>query len=306
MGTSYDMAEIPASDAITLPGTIDLVIDAAHLPDKLFLPEDPGSLYASPRIPVDVELEQGYRLEFMVWRGPDLASGSLIADVSHAAGRVALELGLSASVIHGIDGLLSALVESTLRGEPSEPFIFFDEAHQVFRIREEELWQFWLNPFRYQSRERTSYLSFEVVEIRPGSTKTRHRVKLASGAVGVIGSILIGTSDVAEAAKKIMEAGQSGYTMIFNRDEEKRKQLADDMYNQLAIEVQKGNYRMLQDYLRAAGHDPGKTDGVVGPATRGAIEGFEKANGLPVTGSPKGSPMLRILTRILAEKVKLP
>ncbi|WP_235913736.1 peptidoglycan-binding domain-containing protein [Teichococcus coralli] len=305
MGESHGATANLASDAIALPGTVDLVVDASQLADRLFMPQSPAAWF-SPEMPVDVELEHGYTLQFAVRRGQEFAAGSHVADVAHSTGRIALELGLVATIVHRLDGLLSAAVESTLRGEASAPFVFLDQTHRVFRITEEELRLFWQNPFTSRYTAGTSYLSFEVVEVHPGSTKVRHRIKVASVAVGAIGTILVVTGDAAEAAKKIMEAGQSGYTMIFNRDEEKRKQLADDMYNQLVVEVQKGNYRMLQDYLRAAGHDPGKSDGVVGPMTRGAIEGFEKANGLPVTGSPKGSPMLRILTRLAAEKVKVP
>ncbi|MEO0938407.1 MAG: lytic murein transglycosylase [Pseudomonadota bacterium] len=46
----------------------------------------------------------------------------------------------------------------------------------------------------------------------------------------------------------------------------------------------------LQTGLNRAGFDSGKADGVVGSGTRAAIEAYQRANGLPVTGDP--SPAL--------------
>ena len=40
----------------------------------------------------------------------------------------------------------------------------------------------------------------------------------------------------------------------------------------------------LQQALKDKGHDPGPVDGVMGPATRGAIRSFQAANGLAVDG----------------------
>ena len=42
----------------------------------------------------------------------------------------------------------------------------------------------------------------------------------------------------------------------------------------------------LQRRLTAAGFDTEGSDGVIGAKTRAAIEGFERARGLPVTGEP--------------------
>ncbi len=39
-----------------------------------------------------------------------------------------------------------------------------------------------------------------------------------------------------------------------------------------------------QEHLKAAGFDPGNTDGVVDPDTVRAIRQFQQANGLPATG----------------------
>lgn len=44
--------------------------------------------------------------------------------------------------------------------------------------------------------------------------------------------------------------------------------------------------RRMQSRLSALGYDTKGTDGVVGPATREAISGFQRARGLPVTGEP--------------------
>ena len=42
----------------------------------------------------------------------------------------------------------------------------------------------------------------------------------------------------------------------------------------------------LQAALDDLGFDPGPADGLLGPATRGAIRAFQEANDLPVTGRP--------------------
>ncbi len=52
--------------------------------------------------------------------------------------------------------------------------------------------------------------------------------------------------------------------------------------------------RELQERLNAAGFDAGTPDGVIGSGTEAAIEAFEAANGLPVTGEPS----LAILRRL--------
>jgi peptidoglycan hydrolase-like protein with peptidoglycan-binding domain len=38
--------------------------------------------------------------------------------------------------------------------------------------------------------------------------------------------------------------------------------------------------------LKDKGHDPGAIDGVIGPKTRGALESFQKAEGIDPTGRP--------------------
>ncbi|MEO8241536.1 MAG: lytic murein transglycosylase [bacterium] len=42
----------------------------------------------------------------------------------------------------------------------------------------------------------------------------------------------------------------------------------------------------LQQQLTRMGYDTGSTDGVFGPVTRSAIEGYQQSRGLPVTGTP--------------------
>ena len=42
----------------------------------------------------------------------------------------------------------------------------------------------------------------------------------------------------------------------------------------------------LQQRLTAAGYDTGGSDGVIGGKTKAAIEAFQRARGLPVTGEP--------------------
>lgn len=52
--------------------------------------------------------------------------------------------------------------------------------------------------------------------------------------------------------------------------------------------------RALQERLNAAGFDAGTPDGVIGSGTEAAIEGYQAANGLPVTGQPS----LELLRRL--------
>ena len=42
--------------------------------------------------------------------------------------------------------------------------------------------------------------------------------------------------------------------------------------------------RQIQESLARLGHDPGASDGLIGPRTRRAIRAFESAKGLPVDG----------------------
>jgi len=53
-----------------------------------------------------------------------------------------------------------------------------------------------------------------------------------------------------------------------------------------AAGMSKANRQELQSRLTAAGYDTEGNDGVIGRRTRAAIEGFQRARGLPVTGEP--------------------
>lgn len=61
-----------------------------------------------------------------------------------------------------------------------------------------------------------------------------------------------------------------------------------------------GPMRELQALLRTRGHDPGPLDGAYGTAVRTAIEAYERASGLPVTGLATEALLRRLMqeTRI--------
>ncbi|QXT41408.1 lytic murein transglycosylase [Gymnodinialimonas ceratoperidinii] len=52
--------------------------------------------------------------------------------------------------------------------------------------------------------------------------------------------------------------------------------------------------RELQELLNRAGYDAGTPDGVVGSGTEAAIEAYQAANGLPVTGEPSAALLRRL------------
>ncbi|WP_207479693.1 peptidoglycan-binding domain-containing protein [Arenibaculum pallidiluteum] len=52
--------------------------------------------------------------------------------------------------------------------------------------------------------------------------------------------------------------------------------------------------REIQRRLRERGFDAGTPDGFAGPRTRAAIEAFERASGLPVTGEPSAALLRRL------------
>jgi len=51
------------------------------------------------------------------------------------------------------------------------------------------------------------------------------------------------------------------------------------------IPMSRADIRRVQELLAEAGFDPGPLDGIVGPRTRAAVEGFEQAQNLPTTGT---------------------
>jgi lytic murein transglycosylase len=61
-----------------------------------------------------------------------------------------------------------------------------------------------------------------------------------------------------------------------------------------AAGMTKADRQELQRLLTAAGFDTGGTDGVIGAKTRAAIEAFERASGLPVTGEPSIALLRRL------------
>lgn len=78
--------------------------------------------------------------------------------------------------------------------------------------------------------------------------------------------------------------------------EERRTQLADDLDQQLNFEswmstrvempaVSREEVRRAQELLAQQGYEPGPIDGLYGPLTKAAVERFEQARGLPVTGT---------------------
>lgn len=52
--------------------------------------------------------------------------------------------------------------------------------------------------------------------------------------------------------------------------------------------------KTLQRRLAAAGFEPGPADGVLGSATRAAIEGYQRAEGLAITGTPSPALLARL------------
>lgn len=77
---------------------------------------------------------------------------------------------------------------------------------------------------------------------------------------------------------------------------ERRALLADDLEQQLYFEswmstrvpmpaMSRDDMRRAQELLAQQGFDPGPIDGFDGPRTRAAVERFEEARGLPVTGT---------------------
>lgn len=77
---------------------------------------------------------------------------------------------------------------------------------------------------------------------------------------------------------------------------ERRSLLAQDLDQQLYFEswmstrvpmpaLSREDVRRAQKLLAAQGYEPGPIDGFYGPRTRAAVERFETAHGLPVTGT---------------------
>ncbi|WP_457774747.1 peptidoglycan-binding protein [Phycobium rhodophyticola] len=52
--------------------------------------------------------------------------------------------------------------------------------------------------------------------------------------------------------------------------------------------------KRLQARLTAAGYDTGGADGVLGKKTEAAISAYQRANGLPVTGTPSQDLLARL------------
>ncbi len=78
--------------------------------------------------------------------------------------------------------------------------------------------------------------------------------------------------------------------------QERRTQLDDDLDQQLYFEswmstrvempaLSREEVRRAQELLAQQGYDPGPIDGLYGPRTKAAVEQFEQARGLPVTGT---------------------
>jgi peptidoglycan hydrolase-like protein with peptidoglycan-binding domain len=51
------------------------------------------------------------------------------------------------------------------------------------------------------------------------------------------------------------------------------------------LPMERADIRRTQQLLALLGYAPGPVDGFYGPRTRGAIERFEEARGLPVSGT---------------------
>jgi peptidoglycan hydrolase-like protein with peptidoglycan-binding domain len=56
----------------------------------------------------------------------------------------------------------------------------------------------------------------------------------------------------------------------------------------------KADRQELQRRLTAAGFDTEGADGVIGERTRAAVAGYERAQGLPVTGEPSLALLRRL------------
>ena len=55
-----------------------------------------------------------------------------------------------------------------------------------------------------------------------------------------------------------------------------------------------GDVRVVQETLKAKGHDPGPIDGRLGPKTTAALRDFQKKEGLPASGRLDGQTLGRL------------
>lgn len=70
--------------------------------------------------------------------------------------------------------------------------------------------------------------------------------------------------------------------------------LVETMSGENGVTVYREVLRQAQARLRELGHDPGGVDGAYGPRTRAAIEAFQGAKGIPVTGVPDDATLLAL------------
>ena len=79
------------------------------------------------------------------------------------------------------------------------------------------------------------------------------------------------------------------------------EELAEEEEAEPILELSSLDRREIQDRLRLAGFDPGKTDGVFGPRTLSALEGWQESMGHPVTGRLTGAQLVALRDSTEAE-----
>ena len=68
------------------------------------------------------------------------------------------------------------------------------------------------------------------------------------------------------------------------------------------VSIYRDVLRQVQTRLRDLGHYSGGLDGAYGPMTRGAIEAFQQAKGVPVTGVPDEVTLLALFYDLLPQQ----
>jgi putative peptidoglycan binding protein len=294
------LADQPPLTAIRLPLVLEVSVDLNEFMLSQIMSSDGTlSMLTAPDQREGKYWLLSYRIEEMV--SPPVLSQTTRHDVRS----MAIEAVLTSQVMYRFGKLINEVIDVEVGNQSLDPNRYsFDPARSVYLLTPGYLEQTFtdlISPLiDFAVHE---HVSFEVIGVEPGSTKTTLAVLLTSASLT---SCTTAVENIDRVASSVGKHTYDAARIIMKSDEqdERRKVFREALRDGIIADLKKGNAKSLQQALKSLGHDPGRYDGIIGPRTIAALRAFEKENNLPEL-DPKNPALAGYISDAIAVRMKV-